>query len=188
MKKLPSPFVIKVHNLIDILVAPAKNPLSNYEPTHRGEAALETSIRRWYLSGRQEISSIDIHLPSEQMKVEDLNVVREKFYRYLQGQLDDNKEDLFLFKKNLFYVFRNAILFLTFCMTLVVIIANESVFPNMPPLMRSVLKEGLTVIGWVSLWRPTELTLSEFGQLKKENLVYKKLLDAPINLIADDTF
>lgn len=60
--------------------------------------------------------------------------------------------------------------------------------PNLPALLRDSLIEGVTVIGWVALWRPTEMILDELGTLLKRGNVYRKLNKAPIRLKADDGF
>ncbi len=140
------------------------------------------------MTGCWDFSNIIINLPSKKLNEIDTNQISAKFIHYLRGQLEENMEKMYLFKKNLIRVFRNAFLFLTLCMLLVSIFAHPSFMPNMPQVIRKVLTEGFTVIGWVVLWKPVELVINELGQLKKKNKIYKKLINTPIKFIPDDSY
>ncbi|MDR3504179.1 MAG: hypothetical protein P4L79_16545 [Legionella sp.] len=187
MKELPQNFIVKIHDLIDLVVAPKQNPFSNYEPEYTGKAALPHAIRRWDSAGCKDFSNIIIHLPSQKVEQTDKNKVSKMFYHYIKNRLEENKDNMFLFRRALTRSFRNAIIFLTFCMILVSILNAPSMLPNMP-ILRSVLTEGFTVIGWVALWRPVELLLNDLGILRKESTIYHKLLAADIQLVPDDSF
>jgi hypothetical protein len=187
MQELPQSFIVKVHELIDLVVAPKQNPFSNYEPEYTGKAALPHAIRRWESAGCNDFSNIIIKIPSKKMEGIDKNKASKLFYRYIKNRLEENKDSMFLFRKVLTRSFRNAIVFLTFCMILVSIINAPSILPNMP-ILRSVLTEGFTVIGWVALWRPVELLINELGILRTESTIYHKLLEAEIQLVPDDSF
>lgn len=187
MKESPEHFVVKVHDLIDLVMAPKQNPFSDYEPECNGQAALPRAILRWEASGHCDFSKVMIHLPSRKADEIDKNKVSNMFYHYIKNRLEENKDNMFLFRRNLTHAFRNAMIFLTFCMGLVTILNSPSVLPNMP-IFRSVLTEGLTVIGWVALWRPVELVINELGLLRKERFIYEKLLKTTVQVIPDDTF
>lgn len=187
MQDLPQSFIVKVHELIDLVVAPKQNPFSNYEPECTGKAALPRAIRRWESAGCHNFSKIVIHLPSKKVAETDTNKVSKMFYHYIKNRLEENKDNMFLFRRVLTRSLRNAIVFLSFCMILVSILNAPSILPNMP-ILRSVLTEGLTVIGWVALWRPVELLINDLGILRTESNIYHKLLEAEIQLISDDSF
>jgi hypothetical protein len=186
MKKSEN-FVVKVHELIDLVIAPQQNPFSDYELECNGQAALPRAIIRWESKGCYDFSKIMIHLPIDKAKETDKNIVSKIFYHYITNRLEENKDNMFLFRRNLTHALRNAIIFLSFCMGLVTLLNSPAILPNMP-IFRSVLTEGLTVIGWVALWRPVELLLNDLGLLRKERLIYQKLLKAKIQIIPDDSF
>lgn len=188
MSKLKHNFILKVHNLIDLVIPPPQDPFSDYEPVRSGESALVRAIRRWESTGCWDFSCIMIRLPQKKLDEIDTNLISQKFIHYLKGQLEENSEKMYLFKKNLMRIFKNALMFLTLCMLLVSVFANPSFMPNMPAVLRKVLTEGFTVIGWVVLWIPVELIINELGQLKQRNKIYQKLLKTPIKYIADDSF
>lgn len=188
MSKAQNNFILKVHKLIDLVVAPSQDPFSDYEPARSGESALLRAIRQWEATGRWDFSFIMIHIPNKKFDEIDCTQISQQFTHYLKGQLAENKEQLYLFKLNLLRILKNAFLFLTLCMVLVSIFANPSFMPSIPPILRKVLTEGFTVIGWVVLWLPVELIINTLGQLRQKNKIYLKLLNAPIRFIPDDSF
>lgn len=187
MKISQQPFVVKVHELIDLVIPPKQNPFSDYDLKCIGKAALPRAIRNWEASGSSDFSKITIHLPSKKIETMDKEKASDRFYHYIESQLEENNASLSLFRKNLSRAFCNALIFLSCCMGLVTLLNSPSVLPNMP-IIRSVLTEGFTVIGWVALWGPVELLINELGILRQEKWIYQKLFKATLEFIPDDSF
>lgn len=182
MKKLTKDLFIKIRDVKDLFVAPTQDPLSNYEYIQSGEAAFARAIRLLNTEKNKTISTIDICLPDSTIQSITIPELRRMIHYYLHFQLKDNNQNLILFKNDTKRILCNAIIFLFICMAIVTILGIESFIPHLPPLMRSVLVEGFTVIGWVVMWRPIELILNQWTALKIEEKVYKKLLKAEIKL------
>lgn len=125
MAKSKRNFVLKTHNLIDLIIAPTQIPLSDYEPERSGEAVLPRAILKWEATGRWEIANIEIHLPSKIMNATSEADTNKMLRHYFKKQLDDNQENLSLFKRNAVRVFRNSFVFLIICMAIVTILSNE---------------------------------------------------------------
>jgi hypothetical protein len=62
-----------------------------------------------------------------------------------------------------------GVLFLAGCLVLAAAIARSNVAPGS---LGDVLTQGLTIIGWVSLWRPVEAFLYEWWPLWRDVRVY----------------
>lgn len=176
--------VIHIHDVRDLFVAPPYDPLSDYEPARNGEAALTRAIRLGE-SGQCDFTRLILHLPRIKAATIKPGDVSKMLHHYLEGQLEENKLNLSAFRYNVVRIFRNAFLFLAVCMAIVTIVGNESIMPNMPNLVRSVLTEGFTVIGWVVLWRPVELILNELEPMSKKNKIYHSLLRAKVKIEPD---
>lgn len=185
MKKLTRNLTIKVNNIHDILIAPTQDPLSEYDYIQSGEAALPRAIRYINPKEYKHISQITICLPSVGKEEKGLNKIRHIIQHYLNFQLKEDHRKMMVFKHNTARIFRNAIIFLIICMAIVTLIGMESFLPNLPPLMRSVLVEGFTVVGWVIMWRPIELILNRWTELKIESQIYQQLLKANIKINHD---
>ena len=180
-------FIIQVHDLKDLVVAPALDPFSDYKPECQAQAAIHLSIRKWDTEGRYAFSTVQIHLPNNKLQTLDKENTRQMLHRYFEEQLAENKENLLLFRKNIFRTFRNAILFLCGCMGVVTMINTPTIMPPMP-VVRGVLTEGLTVIGWVVFRRPVESVLYDLNVYHNKKAIYQKLLKADIQFVANDTF
>ena len=174
--------IIKLKELKDLLIPPTQDLLSDYDYIQSGEAALPRAIQ--YINPKEfkKLEEIEIYLPSSVVSEDNIEKIRLLIHRYLHFQMEEDNKKMVLFKHNTFRIFRNAILFLIVCMAIVTIIGMETFVPNLPPLMRSVLVEGFTVVGWVVMWRPIELILNQWTALKIETQIYKKLLEAKVTL------
>jgi len=62
-----------------------------------------------------------------------------------------------------------GVLFLAICLVLATAIAGSNVAPGS---FGDVLTQGLTIVGWVSLWRPVEILLYEWWPLWRDVRVY----------------
>lgn len=173
--------IVKVDNLKDLLIPPTQDPLSNYDYIQNGEAALPHAIRYINPKEYKNISNINIYLSSKTQE-SNIDIARRFVHHYLNFQIKEDTKKMIVFKYNTIRIFRNAILFLMICMAIVTLIGMESFLPHLPPLMRSVLVEGFTVMGWVIMWRPFELIINQWTALKMEIQLYQTLLTANIQI------
>jgi hypothetical protein len=44
-----------------------------------------------------------------------------------------------------------------------------------PPALLSVVREGLTIGGWVAMWRPMEIFLYEWWPVRRRGRAYQKM-------------
>ena len=54
-----------------------------------------------------------------------------------------------------------------------------------PGLMGSILLEGLSITGWVAMWRPIQIFLYEWWSLYRKKKVYEKIRDMAIEMRLD---
>jgi len=47
----------------------------------------------------------------------------------------------------------------------------------------SILREGLTIAGWVAMWRPMEIYLYDWWPVRRRSRIYTKLSQVPIELL-----
>jgi hypothetical protein len=177
---------IKVIDIKDLFIAPSQDPLSNYEYVQCGEPAILRTIRYIKANGYKNITNLLISLPKNVASNINDSEVRDMIHYYIQFQLKENNENLMIFWRNTNRILCNAIIFLIFCMAIVAIVGVETFMPNLPSLLRSVLVEGFTVIGWVIMWRPIELILNEWTLLKIKNKIFRQLLKTNVKILSND--
>jgi hypothetical protein len=51
-----------------------------------------------------------------------------------------------------------------------------------PGHLRDVIQEGLTIVGWVALWRPVELLLYDPWVLRRDIALYRRLENADVSV------
>jgi hypothetical protein len=73
-----------------------------------------------------------------------------------------------------------GILFLATCLFLAAAISRAGVAPGS---LGDFLTQGLTIVGWVSLWRPVEIFLYEWWPLWRAVRVYEYILRMDITVL-----
>jgi hypothetical protein len=50
-----------------------------------------------------------------------------------------------------------------------------------------IAREGLTIAGWVAMWRPMEIYLYDWWPLRRRSRIYAKLSHLPVEVVRQDT-
>jgi hypothetical protein len=50
----------------------------------------------------------------------------------------------------------------------------------------TIAREGLTIAGWVAMWRPMEIYLYDWWPLRRRGRIYAKLSHAPVEVIQEE--
>lgn len=70
-----------------------------------------------------------------------------------------------------------GLLFLTVCLLL-----SELIFHQKPGTFSSLMRESLTIAGWVAMWRPMQIFLYDWWPLLRVGHIYEKLSRVPVEL------
>lgn len=70
-----------------------------------------------------------------------------------------------------------GLLFLTTC------ILAAHTFARGTGLVSIVLREGLTLVGWVAMWRPLDICLYRWWPIRRRGRIYDKLASVPIEVL-----
>jgi hypothetical protein len=70
-----------------------------------------------------------------------------------------------------------GLIFLTICLLI-----RELVFQQQPGSFPSLMRESLTIAGWVAMWRPIQIFLYDWWPLRRIGHIYEKLSRAPVEL------
>ena len=70
-----------------------------------------------------------------------------------------------------------GLLFLALCLLL-----SELVFHQKPGTFSSLMRESLTIAGWVAMWRPMQIFLYDWWPLLRVRHIYEKLSRVPVEL------
>ena len=70
-----------------------------------------------------------------------------------------------------------GLLFLTSCL-----LVSELLLQQQPGTLLSLLRESLTIGGWVAMWRPMQIFLYDWWPLRRVGKIYEKLSHVPVEL------
>ena len=169
-------------HLIELRV---KNPLQLFDardPAPFRERDLDDDFIEYIMAALREFSisglvKIVIYVESCETKDLPKESIRDAIHSYLAYQIDLQKSDLksFMKRAQLFLLIGLFVLFL--CIS----IAQGLTLPS-PPGRMGILREGIIIFGWVSLWKPIELILFDWYPLFEKLRYYKKLLVTEVEI------
>lgn len=134
---------------------------------------ITASARELPANGSLKIA-IDVEEPEKELPKDSIKEAIHEFFAY---KIDLQRSDLRAFAKR-------AQLFLV--LGALLLVALLSIAQNLPvaspPGALSILREGLVIFGWVSLWKPIELILFDWVPMLEKLRLYKRLLQADIDV------
>lgn len=65
---------------------------------------------------------------------------------------------------------------------LVCLLLGQLLIATIPEVFQSVLRESLTIAGWVAMWRPLEIYLYDWWPLRQQESLYRRLGQMPVDL------
>ena len=121
-----------------------------------------------------------IHIAEGPPKDLPFESIREAIKSYWEYQTELFERDLknFLKRAQLFIVI--GLVVLGACISIA-----HGISVSDPPGFLSILKEGIVIFGWVSMWKPIELLLFDWYPLFEKVRLYRKLMRTEIEIKAD---
>jgi hypothetical protein len=109
----------------------------------------------------------------------DLNkeAVREAIRSYLSYQIELQRGALRQFARRAQFFLVMGVAFLAACLFVAQKIGNPTSFVPL-----SILREGVVILGWVSVWKPIELILFDWYPLYEKLRLYRKLMQADLDV------
>jgi hypothetical protein len=138
-----------------------------YEP---GLECLVSRLRGNRLARRGQLVLV---LPPDKLEPDLEGKVRRAIARYCRHKILESKRTLSELLWTGVKALQCGVLFLASCLALAAAIARSNVAPGS---VGDVFTQGLTIVGWVSLWRPVEVFLYEWWPHWREVRVYDYIL------------
>lgn len=167
---------------IEVRVKSPQQLFDARDPAPFRERDLDDDFVEYIVSSAKEFSlssSLKIVIYIEDNETRDLSkeAIREAIRDYFAYQSELRKNDLtrFLKRAQLFFVI--GLFVLASCLGL----AQSLTIPT-PPGAIGILREGMVIFGWVSIWKPIELILFDWYPLFETLRFHKKLLGTEIDI------
>ncbi len=152
------------------------------DPAPFRERDLDDDFIEYVFSAAREFSfsaPLKIVIYVEEAEGSDLpgDSIREALHSYLAYRIDIQRSELRGYIKRAQLFFLIGLVVLASCIS----VAQGMTIPE-PPGLLGVLREGIVIFGWVSMWKPLELVLFDWYPLFEKLRFYKKLLETPIDV------
>jgi hypothetical protein len=175
---------LELDTIRELLIAPDFDPFSEKETEYMGQSAVERLMKQlkpgWMLRRRK--FRLTILLPRAQITPGIQEQVTGAIHRYCVRKITDNT---ILIRNIQWRGYRQlpfSFAFLAFCLGMATFFGS-GVVAGIPAWLGSVLNNGFQIIGWVSLWGPTETLLFDPLPVRRENNVLRVLMEIPIEIL-----
>lgn len=152
------------------------------DPAPFRERDLDDDFVEYIISSIREFSisnplKIVIYIEENEMKELPRDSIREAIRSYFVYKKELQARDLksFIRQAQVFLLIGLAVL------GICIGIAQSLTAPQ-PPGIIGILREGIVIFGWVSIWKPIELILFDWYPLYEKLRLYKKLLETEIDI------
>ncbi|MFZ3230991.1 MAG: hypothetical protein WA160_12355 [Pseudobdellovibrio sp.] len=162
-----------------------KNPLQLFDardPAPFRERDLDDHFVEYIMASANEFSTntaLKIVIYIEETETAELprDSIREAIHSYLSYRIDLQRSELKTFMKRAQLFLLIGIFILILCLS----VAQSLVIP-IPPGPIGILRDGIVIFGWVSIWKPIELILFDWYPLFEKLRFYKKILGTEIDI------
>lgn len=167
---------------IEIRVKSSQQLFDARDPAPFRERDLDDDFVEYILSSVREFaisSPLKIVIYIEENETQDLPKasISEAIHSYFAYKIDLQRGDLKTFMKQAQFFLLIGLIVLGLCIG----IAQSLMIPN-PPGPLGILREGIVIFGWVSVWKPIELILFDWYPLFEKLRFYKKILETEIDI------
>lgn len=168
---------------IDIFLMSSYQLFDRRDPSPFREKDLDEDFIDFLILAMGELSEAEhvklvVKMPEHNPVYLKAHDIEEAIYNFFSFEVETTKNEL----KSLFrqgrWSFVMAFSFLTLCYATAYFIGN-----NFPGVLPGALREGLTVCGWVALWRPINLFLYEWLPFHDKIKLYKRLQKLKVEII-----
>jgi len=176
---------INGRNVIEIRVKQAQQLFDAIDPAPFRERDLDDDFADYLISSSKEFAlhtplRLDIFIDEPEGNITN-DTIKESILSYFKFKLDRQKLELKTFLKRTPIFLFIGLVILILCL----LVSKSLVEKNQEADLTyfSILKEGITIFGWVSLWKPIELLLFDWYPIYETQRFYKRLTEIEVHTI-----
>ena len=166
--------------LIELKLQTLHQLFNSMDPSPFHERDLDADAEEFIVSWAQEHPlhapfKLFVHLAQPPDSGDPTDLIRESVHHYFGYKADVNRREFRRLMRDGWISLLIGFTFLAACMIAARSITSQGEWP-------SVIREGLTIIGWVAMWRPLETYLYLWWPLRRLGTVYRKLSEMPVEV------
>ena len=167
--------------LIEVKVQTLHQLFNSMDPSPFHERDLDREAEHFIVSWAQEHHigtplRLIVHLGQRPEKPDATQLVTESIHNYFAYRADLNQREFRRLMRNGWTTMLIGLCFLAACVT-----AAQTLTTYLGK-WHPVMTEGLTIIGWVAMWRPLDTYLYRWWPLRNVGKIYAKLSEIPVEI------
>jgi hypothetical protein len=171
--------------LIEVKVQTLHQLFNSMDPSPFHERDLDRDAEHFILSWAQEYPlraplKLVVHLGQKNETPESERRLGESVHNYFAYRADLNHRELRQLLREGWTSLLIGLAFLAICVTV-----SQTVTSHLTS-WQPVMQEGLTIIGWVAMWRPLDIYLYRWWPIRNLGKVYRKLSAMPVEIRPPD--
>jgi hypothetical protein len=172
--------------LIEVKVQTLHQLFNSMDPSPFHERDLDHDAEQFILSWAQEYPlrlplKLVVHLGQKPEAPDSDRLLAESIHNYFAYRYELNLREFRRLMREGWTSLIIGLGFLTFCVAVAQTVASR--LGGWHPYMR----EGLTILGWVAMWRPLDIYLYRWWPLRHLGKVYRKLSEMPVEIRSPST-
>jgi hypothetical protein len=169
--------------LIEVRVKSPRQLFDSRDPAPFHERDLDDDFVEYISAAAREFSKsrelkIVIHVEENETKELTRDLIRESIKIYFAYRINLQRVDLKSFMKRAQLYLMIGVVVLVICLS----VAQRLAVPTAPQGAIGILREGIIIFGWISIWKPIELVLFDWYPLYEKLRFYKRLLKTEIDV------
>lgn len=167
---------------IEVRVKTAKQLFDSRDPAPFRERDLDDDFVEYIISAARECPRVTplkivIHIEEAETLELPMDSIRDAIHTFLTYQADRQNGDLKSFMKRAQVFLAIGLSVLALCLAVA-----QNIPKLEPPGVFGILREGVVIFGWVSIWKPLELILYDWYPFYEKLRFYRKLLASEIQI------
>jgi hypothetical protein len=172
-------------NLIEIRVKQAQQLFDAIDPAPFRERDLDDDFAEYLIASSKEFPlhtplRLNIFIDEPEGNITN-DLIKESILSYFKFKFDRQKLELKTFLKRTPIFLFIGLVILVLCLLISKSLVDKNYESGLT--FSSILKEGITIFGWVSLWKPIELLLFDWYPIYETQRFYKRLTEIEVHTI-----
>ena len=160
---------IHLDDICHLFIAPDFDP---YAKSPIYISGLEAATNQIKMSPRRSEHKLILHLPPEKFAPDILEKTRQAILNYCEFKLQETRREVLLLRWEGFEALQMGLSFMAGCLFLSLYLRGMK---NSPEFLRTFISEGLSIVGWVSMWKPIDILLYQWWPHWQSQYIYEKL-------------
>jgi hypothetical protein len=165
---------ISLEDITHLFNAPDFNPFADNPVFTSGLEAAANEIK---MANRRSLHRLVLYLPAEKITPDLWGITRQALDNYCAFKLDETRREQTLLRWEGFEALQTGVIFMGVCLAISLYIREAS---SIPLYLRNFVAEGLSIVGWVSMWKPIDIIVYQWWPHWQSRFVYEKLQRAEL--------